>query len=155
MTNIIVVFSKIEDAKSVKNILVKNGMNVTAVCTSGAQALHYADEFHEGIVISGYRFADMICMELRTNLPEGFDMLVMASKRVLAEVSGTGIIGLAMPLKVHELVNTVGMMSQNVLRRKTFRSQSGGSSSNCKGKSTFNGTEPYDRGGGTSVHTKT
>ncbi len=121
MTNIIVVFSKIEDAKSVKNILVKNGMNVTAVCTSGAQALHYADEFHEGIVISGYRFADMICMELRTNLPEGFDMLVMASKRVLAEVSGTGIIGLAMPLKVHELVNTVGMMSQNVLRRKKKR----------------------------------
>lgn len=123
MTNIIVVFSKIEDAKSVKNILVKNGMNVTAVCTSGAQALHYADEFHEGIVISGYRFADMICMELRTNLPEGFDMLVMASKRVLAEVSGTGIIGLAMPLKIHELVNTVGMMSQNVLRRKKKRKE--------------------------------
>ena len=74
-----------------------------------------------GIFNRGYRFADMICMELRTNLPEGFDMLVMASKRVLAEVSGTGIIGLAMPLKVHELVNTVGMMSQNVLRRKKKR----------------------------------
>ena len=121
MTNIIVVFSKIEDAKSIKNILVKNGMSVTAVCASGAQALHYADEFHEGIVICGYRFADMICMELRANLPEGFDMLVMASKRVLTEVSGRGIIGLAMPLKVHELVNTVGMMSQNTLRRKKKR----------------------------------
>ena len=36
-------------------------------------------------------------------------------------MSGTGIIGLAMPLKVHELVNTVGMMSQNVLRRKKKR----------------------------------
>ena len=124
MTNIIVVFSKIEDAKSVKNILVKNGMNVTAVCTSGAQALHYADEFHEGIVISGYRFADMICMEWRPGKYSRHD--------------------------VTECTKT-----QEKTQRKTFRSQSGGSSSNCKGKSTFNGTEPYDRGGGTSVRTKT
>lgn len=36
MTNIIVAFAKIEDAKSIKNILVKNGFGVTAVCTSGA-----------------------------------------------------------------------------------------------------------------------
>lgn len=118
MTNIIVVFAKIEDAKSVKNILVKNGFSVTAVCTSGAQALGYADEFHDGIIISGFRLADMICLELRENLPEGFEMMVMASQRVLAEVSGTGIIGLVMPLKVHELVSTVGMMSQGIIRRK-------------------------------------
>lgn len=118
MTNIIVVFAKIEDAKSVKNILVKNGFSVTAVCTSGAQALGYADEFHDGIVISGFRLADMICLELKENLPAGFEMVVMASQRVLAEVSGTGIIGLVMPLKVHELVNTVGMMSQGIIRRK-------------------------------------
>ena len=60
MTNIIVAFAKIDDAKSIKNILVKNGFQVTAVCTSGAQALSYADEFHDGIVICGYRLADMM-----------------------------------------------------------------------------------------------
>ena len=118
MTNIIVVFAKIEEAKSVKNILVKNGFSVTAVCSSGAQALSYADEFHYGVIISGFRLVDMICMELKNNLPVGFDMLVMAPQRVLSEVSGTGIMGLAMPLKVHELISTVGMMSQEVLRRK-------------------------------------
>lgn len=118
MTNIIVVFARIEEAKSVKNILVKNGFRVTAICTSGAQALNYVDEFHYGIVISGFWLADMICMELKDNLPEGFDMVVMASQKVLAEVSGSGIMGLAMPLKVHELVNTISMMSQGVIRRK-------------------------------------
>ena len=51
MTNIIVAFAKIEDAKSVKNILVKSGFGVTAVCTSGAQALSYADEFHDNPVM--------------------------------------------------------------------------------------------------------
>jgi response regulator NasT len=62
--------------------------------------------------------ADMICVELSKNLPKGFEMIVMASPRALNEISGTGIMGLAMPLKVHELVNTVGMMSQGIIRRK-------------------------------------
>ena len=118
MTNIIVAFAKIEEAKSVKNILVKNGFSVTAVCTSGAQALEFADEFHYGVIISGFRLADMICVELKNNIPTGFDMLVMAPQRMLSEVAGTGIMGLAMPLKVHELVSTVGMMSQEAVRRK-------------------------------------
>ncbi len=118
LTNIIVVFGKIDDAKGIKNILVKNGFGVTAVCTSGAQALSYADEFHDGIIVSGYRLADMVCVELKENLPTGFEMVVMASQRVLSEVSGTGIMGLVMPLKVHELVDTVGMMSQGIVRRR-------------------------------------
>ena len=121
MTNIIVVFAKMDDARSIKNILVKNGFGVTAVCTSGAQALGYADEFHDGIVIAGYRLADMICVEVKENLPKGFEMVVMASQRVLTDVQGSGIIGLAMPLKVHELVNTVDMLSQGIVRRRKKR----------------------------------
>jgi len=121
LTNIIVVFAKVEDAKSIKNILVKNGISVTAVCTSGAQALGYADEYRDGIVISGYKLTDMACMELKENLPDGFEMVVMASQRVLADVSGSGIIGLAMPLKVHELISTVGMLVQGLVRRKKKR----------------------------------
>lgn len=118
MTNIIVAFAKIEDAKSIKNILVKNGFSVTAVCTSGAQALSYADEFHDGIIICGYRLVDMICVDLQEDLPKGFEMVLMASQRVLSELSGTNIMGLAMPLKVHELVSTIGMMSQGIVRRR-------------------------------------
>lgn len=118
MTNIIVAFAKIDEAKSIKNILVKNGMSVTAVCTSGAQAISCADELNDGIIVSGYRLADMVCMELHRNLPMGFELVVMASQKILSEVSGEGIIGLAMPLKVHELVSTVGMMSQNMVKRR-------------------------------------
>ena len=92
MTNIIVVFARIEDAKGIKNILVRNGFGVTAVCTSGAQALSYADEYHDGIVIAGYRLTDMICVGIKESLPPGFEMVVMASQRVLEEVSGSGII---------------------------------------------------------------
>lgn len=124
MSNIIVAFAKPEEAKSIKNVLVKNGFSVAAVCTSGAQVLSYSDDFNDGIIISGYRLTDMICVELSQNLPKGFEMVVMASQRLLSDITGTGIIGLIMPLKVHELVETIGMMSQNqTRRRKKLRSK--------------------------------
>lgn len=39
MTNVIVLFPKIEDAKNIRNLLVRHGFRVSAVCTTGAQAL--------------------------------------------------------------------------------------------------------------------
>ena len=39
VTNIIVVLPKIEDAKSIKNVLVRSGFSVMAACSTGAQAL--------------------------------------------------------------------------------------------------------------------
>ena len=118
MTNIIVVFQKIEDAKSIKNLLVRSGFRVTAVCTSGAQAISYADDFNCGIVICGYKVSDMIYSELHENLPSGFEMLLMASQRLLSDSVGMNIMSLAMPLKVHDLVNTVEMMSAGIERRR-------------------------------------
>ena len=76
MANIIVVFPKAEDAKNVRNILTRNGFNVTAVCTTGAQVLNYADSLDDGVVVCGYRFADMRYAELHDYLPDGFQMLL-------------------------------------------------------------------------------
>ena len=59
MANIIVAFSKPEDAKSIKNILMRNGFEVIAVCTSGAQVLSQLDDLSSGIVVCGYRLTDM------------------------------------------------------------------------------------------------
>ena len=60
MTNIIVAFSKQEDAKSIKNILMRGGFQVVAVCTSGAQVLNSIEDLNGGIIVSGYRFEDML-----------------------------------------------------------------------------------------------
>ena len=43
MTNVIVLFPKIEDAKNIRNLLVRHGFRVSAVCTTGAQALASAN----------------------------------------------------------------------------------------------------------------
>ena len=60
MINIIVVLPKIEDARGIRSVLMKNGIPVSAVCSTGAQALNHLQAFDDGIVICGYKLTDMI-----------------------------------------------------------------------------------------------
>lgn len=118
MTNIIVALPKLEDAKSLKNVLVKNGFQVAGVCTTGAQAISQADGLHDGIVICSYKLTDMVYSQLRECLPPGFEVLLMASDRLLSQCAGAGTVCLTMPLKVHDLVSTVAMMGEGIARRR-------------------------------------
>lgn len=118
MTNIIVALPKPEDAKGIKNILVRNGFSVTGVCTTGAQAISQADGMGDGIIICSYKLADMVYSELHECMPSGFEMLLMASNRLLSECEGSGIMCLSMPLKVNDLISTVGMMCEGIRRRR-------------------------------------
>ena len=59
MTSIIVVLPKLDDSKTIKNLLVRNGFQVAAVCGSGSQAISVADNLDDGIVICGYKLVDI------------------------------------------------------------------------------------------------
>lgn len=118
MINIIVAFPKMENAKSIKSILVKNGFHVNAVCTSGAQALQHADMLEEGIVVCAGRLQDMMYIQLREYLPPHFQMLVVAPPGLWEEGAVENVVSLTMPLKVHELVGTLEMMSHSLVRRR-------------------------------------
>ncbi len=110
MANIIVVFSKIEEAKGIRNLLVKNGFSVPNVCITGAHALEAADDLGHGVVVCGYRLADMLYDELRENLPDSFDMLLLASQSALQQCDLRSVVSLASPLKIPDLLGTVEMM---------------------------------------------
>lgn len=118
MTNIIVVLPRLEDARGVKNVLVRGGFTVTGVCTTGAQAISQADDLHGGIVICGYKLTDMVYSELYQCLPPGFEMLLIASGHLLEQCGEGGIMCLSMPLKTGELLSTVGMMAENIESRR-------------------------------------
>lgn len=120
MANVIVAFSKPEDAKNIKNILIRNGFQVTAVCSSGAQALARAGNLGSGILVCGCRLADMMYDEVSECLPPEFQMLLVTSPRRQPAVFGQNIMCLLTPLKVHDLVSTLEMMiiSQDRRRRK-------------------------------------
>ena len=80
MVNVIVLFGRIEEAKSIKNLLIRNGINVTKVCTTGAQAAQAADACDDGLIVCGFRYPDMLFSDLNACIPDWFDMIVLASK---------------------------------------------------------------------------
>ena len=118
MISIIVVLPRSEDAKGLRNLLMKNGFRVDSVCTTGSQALSRMDDLSGGIVICSYRMSDMMYSDLHACLPKGFEMLLIASANMLQECDCRDIMSLSMPLKVHDLINTVDMMTQAIERRK-------------------------------------
>ena len=110
MFSIIVAFPKMEDANKIKSLLIRSGFKVQGVCTNGAMAIQMAEQIERGILICGCKFADMTCRDVKVALPFDVSMLVLASKRVWDLYGGDNIIFQEMPLKVHELVNTLEMM---------------------------------------------
>lgn len=124
MANIIVAFSKPEDAKSIKNVLMRNGFEIITVCTSGAQVLSQLDDLSSGIVVCGYRLTDMLYSELHDCMNTEFAMLMIASPNKWSADAPQDVVCLPMPLKVHDLVGTLGMIAQaQARRRKKLRQQ--------------------------------
>lgn len=123
MTGIVVVFPRPEDARGIKNLLVRSGFTVHAVCTTGAAAINALEDLNDGIVISAYRLTDMMYLELKDCLPKGFVLLLLAARQHLTECeTGEDMACLPMPLKVHELVDTVhGLLSRCEAARRRRR----------------------------------
>ena len=49
--NVVIAFPKIENAKSIRSILMKSGYQVDAVCTTGGQALQNVNALDGDIVL--------------------------------------------------------------------------------------------------------
>lgn len=110
MADIIVAFPKLEDAKNLRKLLLRNGYDVNLVCDSGAQIVHAVNHLDGGVVICGYRFSDMHFSEILDYLPKDFQMLLMASPGKLADSDIRDVVSLPMPIKVQDLLNTLEMM---------------------------------------------
>ena len=118
MSSVIVAFPKVENAKNIRNILIKSGYDVPYICTTGAQILQSSHTLDGGIIICSHHFIDMMYQELYEYLPPEFQMLLVASPAVCNERTIQDIVCLSMPLKVHELIQTVEMMEYTISRRK-------------------------------------
>ena len=116
--NVVIAFPKIENAKSIRSSLMKSGYQVDAVCTTGGQALQNVNALDGGILICGYRFADMMCSEIQAYLPANFEMLLVASQSNTMNRDVSEVVCLSMPLKVHELLQTVEMMAYTYEKKR-------------------------------------
>ncbi len=123
MVNIVVAFPKVEDAKNIRNILARNGYTVAGVCTSAGQVLSLVDNLGETIVVCGYRLQDTMSLNLKDGLPSGVEMVLITSPMHQDECRGTGVVCLTMPLKTQDMLNTIEMLSTNLLRLRKKRKQ--------------------------------
>ena len=118
MTSVIVVFSDKDKAINIRNLLVRNGIPVTAICTTGAQVISQTEDYGFGVVVCGVKTLDMMCTELRECLPKNFEMLLLANGHNIDEYAGNGIEGLETPLQARDLILRVDQIIQACERKR-------------------------------------
>lgn len=126
MATLIVAFPKLEEAKAVRNLLVRRGYEAASACTSGAAGNQYWQTVCQMELLSADISFQIICCipELYEYKPKSFEMLLVASKNLWDDCQDNDIVCAAMPIKVNDLINTIEMMLQvQVRRRKKKRMQ--------------------------------
>ena len=114
MSDIIIVFPNPSDGKLLRSILIKNGYSVVGTVTSGAQAINLSDDIDYGIVICAYQLTDMQYMELRENINESCEILLICSPDKLSDSLNEDVYFLPMPFKTIELVKKVDEISDKL-----------------------------------------
>ena len=87
MDSIVIALPKIEDAKKLRAVLERHGFSVAAVSSSGSGALSYLSELGNGVLICGRRLSDTGYLEIKECMPEGFEMLLLASAGFIQKCS--------------------------------------------------------------------
>ena len=100
MSDIIIAFPNPSDSKVLRSILIKNGYSIVGVVASGAQAINLSDDIDYGIVVCAYQLNDMQYMELKENMNETCELLLVCSPGKLDENPDEDINFLPMPFKV-------------------------------------------------------
>ena len=124
MAGIIVAFSKADEGQNIRKLLMKNGYNVTCVCTSGAQVIAACDNLKSGVIVCGYKFADMIYADIWEETSDNFEMVMLVSPTMGYDTRIREISILHMPVKVKDLINSVEMqyvVSQRRMKKKKHK----------------------------------
>ena len=121
MIGVIVAFPNLEEAKAIKSLLMRNGIQVIAACTSGSQAITFFGDLDEALVICGYKLPDMLHTELLENMPDEFEMLVVASQNHYGDCDRSRVVCLPMPIKVQELIDTTNILLHGLYQKRKKR----------------------------------
>ena len=110
---------------NIRNILVKSGLEVSAVCQTGAKVLQYAEMWSDGIVVCAHQMQDMHYTQMREYLPDSFEILLIAPADKWVDGIPDGVVGLPMPLKIYDLVSTIEMIQEMQYRRRRKKRETG------------------------------
>ena len=115
-SSIVIALPKIEDAKKIRTILNRHGLTVASVCSSVSNALANISELDSGVLICGYKLTDAYYKDALDDLPQYFEMLLLASQRIIDEAPNS-VSTVQMPMKASALIDTVIDMLYHLERR--------------------------------------
>ena len=115
-SSIVIALPKIEDAKKIRTILNRHGLTVASVSSSVSNVLASISELDSGVLICGYKLTDGYYKDILNDLPQYFEMLLLASQRIIDEAPNS-VQAVQMPLKASVLVESVGDMLYQLERR--------------------------------------
>ena len=120
MEKIVVAFENENNRKRICDILEANGIPVKISCRSGAEAIRAIRKMSGGIVISGFKLAEMTAADLAYDLSGIAMVLTIASPQYLELCSNDNIFKLPTPFSRGDLVSSVRMLLQ--MQEKHYRS---------------------------------
>ena len=100
MQSIIVAYFKEEDARKIRSLLAKRGIETAGIATTGAQVLSKVSDLDEGVVICGCQLRDMNFLDLATSL-------ICSPDRLGDQEIPENVVFLSTPLKVGELLQSL------------------------------------------------
>lgn len=121
MANVIIAFSKQEEARAIRNVLARNGFQICAVCTSGAQVMTHLDQMESSIIVCSYRLSDMLAWDLAANMSPYARMVMIVREIRQPDKHMPQVQCLAMPLKVQDLLQTVELLERTMTEERRIR----------------------------------
>lgn len=119
MTNIVVCFYKPADAELIKNIICRAGFRVAYSCSSGAKALEMCGKLGSGVIVSGYRLLDMICLDLYDAKPDHFKMVTVSKeKNWELSIPPKDMLTVDMPVNVNLLIDMIEEAERSIKKEQ-------------------------------------
>lgn len=126
MSQIIVAFDGGSNRRRISDMLEGSGMAVKSVCRSGAEVIRKIHELGGGLVICGYKLADMTATDLAYDLEGRAFILVVAPPDQIGDCNGENVFKLPAPATKADIVASVRMLDQmeDMLARKSASQRS-------------------------------
>jgi AmiR/NasT family two-component response regulator len=112
MDRIVVAIENEGIRKRISDMLEASGILIRGSCRSGAEAIRWIKKMGGGIIICGYKLADMMASDLAVDLNGAAMILVIATPSLLNMCNNESIFKLAAPVSKGDLIASVRMLMQ-------------------------------------------
>jgi two-component system, response regulator PdtaR len=120
MENIIVAFENENNRKRICDMLEASGITVRVSCKSGGEAIRAVRKMSGGIVICGFKLAEMTAADLAYDLGSQAMILAIAPPQQLELCGNDNVFKLPTPFSRGDLVSTIRMLVQ--MQEKHYKS---------------------------------